>query len=123
MLTRAERDGKLSDLTAAFVQWSLFQCPGIDLDQIEIPIKSFPGGTLPDRRSIDEMLSAVRGNLSTFKRRLDAITFKRLEEELSLFSIDPTELDHSLGPPSLAGTGRGTHFYVMPADFLIDCGY
>lgn len=116
ILTRAQRNGRLTDLTAALVQWSLFQCPGIDLDQIEIPIRSFPGGTLPNRKSVNEMVAAVRKNLLSFRRRLDPEVFRRLEEELQGFSVDPTGLDASLGTPSLAGSGRGTHFYVMPAD-------
>ena len=116
VLTRAEREGQLTNLTAAFVQWSLFQCPGIDLDQIEIPIRSFPGGTLPNRKNVAEMVAAVRKNLVSFKRRLDPAMFHRIEEELAGFSIDPAGLDASLGTPTLTGTGRGTHFYVMPAD-------
>jgi signal transduction histidine kinase len=116
VLTRAERSGRLTDLTAAFVQWSLFQCPGIDLDQIEIPVTTFPGGTLPTRTNVKEMVAAVRKNLASFKRRVDSATFQRLDEELRRFSLDPRELDTSLGTPSLAGEGRGTHFYVLPAD-------
>jgi len=116
VLTRAERGGQLSNLTAAFACWSLFQCPGIDLDQIEIPVISFPGGSLPDGRNIAEMVAAVRKNLASFKRRLDPGTYQRLEEELRGFTVDPLELDASLGAPTLAGRGRGTHFYVKPTD-------
>lgn len=116
VLTRALRNGRLTDLTAAFVQWSLFECPGIDLDQIEIPIRSFPGGTLPDKAGVGEMVAAVLKNLTFLKGRLDPANFQRLERELRGFAIDPKEIDASLGTPSLAGAGRGTHFYVMPAD-------
>src|ERR1035438_8945848 len=119
VLTRAERSGHLTDLTAAFIQWSLFQCPGIDLDQIEIPIRSFPSGTLPDRTDVTDMAAQVHENLLSFKSRLDSAMFQRIEQELLAFSVDPMALNVSLGAPSLAGTGRGTHFYVMPADFSL----
>jgi len=29
------------ELTAAFVQWTLFQSPGVNLDEIEVPIRTF----------------------------------------------------------------------------------
>ena len=47
VLTRARRGDTLSDLTAAFVNWTLFECPGIYLEDIQIPIHTFPGGDLP----------------------------------------------------------------------------
>lgn len=116
VLTRAERDGKLTDLTAAFLPWSLFQCPGIDLDQIEIPVKSFPGGTLPNRKDVDAMVGAVRKNVKSLAGCIGEDTAKRIDGELQRFTVDPEELDTSLGLPTLKGTGRGTHFYVLPTD-------
>jgi signal transduction histidine kinase len=116
VLTRAERNGRFTDLTAAFVQWSLFQCPGINLDQIDIPVRTFGEGTLPKREDVNEMLATVRKNLASYKRKLDPAMLQRIEEELNKFSLDPSDLDASLGAPSLAGKGRGTHFYVLPAD-------
>lgn len=116
ILTRAERGGRLSDLTAAFVQWSLFQCPGLDLDQIEIPVMTFPGGTLPGREQVNEMVGAIHKNLASFKRKVNPSTLQLIEDQLGKFSLDPIAIDASLGPPTLTGKGRGTHFYVLPAD-------
>jgi hypothetical protein len=61
VLTRAIE----GDLTAAFVQWSLFQCPGINLDQIDVPIRSFKAGTLPSKQAVDEMIADTSANLGT----------------------------------------------------------
>jgi signal transduction histidine kinase len=116
ILTRAERNGRCTDLTAAFVQWSLFQCPGIDLDQIEVPVRTFSGGKLPGREEVNGMVSAVHKNLASLKNKIDPATIQSIEEELSKFSVDPAALDISLQRPSLSGDGRGTHFYVLPAD-------
>jgi signal transduction histidine kinase len=119
VLTRAVRDGKLSDITAAFVQWTLFQCPGIDLDQIEVPLVTFSGGLLPDKSAINAMVESVRQNLDTLKEKLTVRTYKSIQHELSLFSVDPASMSEILGKPSLVNGGAGTHFYIMPADHSV----
>ena len=54
VLTRAFRDDGLHDLVVSFIHWGLFEIPGIDIDQIEIPVVTLPGGQLPDsdRKSV-----------------------------------------------------------------------
>ena len=116
VLTRAFRQKKPSDLTAAFIQWNLFQCPGIDLDHIEIPLITIPGGSLPSKSDVDKMIALVRKNIDVLKARLSSSVYASLLKDLSRFSVDPQALDLALGRPSLAGDGVGTHFYVMPAD-------
>ncbi|MGC2160737.1 MAG: ATP-binding protein [Silvibacterium sp.] len=118
VLTRAADLGLDSngELTAAFVQWSLFQCPGINLDQIDVPIRTFAGGTLPSAEDVASMVEDVRLNLQGLRGQIDQGIFKRIISELSLFRVDPCELDALLGAPSLSGNGTGTSFYVMPAD-------
>jgi hypothetical protein len=116
VLTKANSTNGISELTAAFVQWSLFQCPGINLDQIEVPIRTFESGVLPCADDINGMIADAHANLERLKSQIDDGTFARIGTELSTFRVDPLELDTLLGAPSLSGTGTGTHFYVMPAD-------
>jgi signal transduction histidine kinase len=116
VLTRtADADGA-AGLTAAFVQWSLFQCPGVNLDQVEIPIRIFDSGVLPSGDDVNEMIADTRANLESLRAQIDKAAFKRITQELSSFHVDPRYLDTLLGSPSLSGIGTGTHFYVMPAD-------
>jgi signal transduction histidine kinase len=118
VLTRAAGSGSDSggELTAAFVQWSLFQCPGINLDQIDVPIRTFVGGDLPSAEDVAGMVGDVSLNLQGLRSQIDQTNFKRITSELSQFHVDPRELDALLGAPSLSGSGTGTSFYVMPAD-------
>lgn len=118
VLTRAagSAPGSSGELTAAFVQWSLFQCPGINLDQIDVPIQTFADGYLPSADDIASMVEDVRLNLQRLRSKIDQASFKRITSELSLFRANPHELDSLLGAPSLSGGGTGTSFYVMPAD-------
>ena len=38
VLTRAERNGVMHELVACFVHWGIFEIPGLDLNEIEIPV-------------------------------------------------------------------------------------
>ena len=68
VLTRAQRTDGLHELVAAFINWGIFESPGINLDQIEIPIRTFKPGTLPDSDCISEMVTAVKSNISELKK-------------------------------------------------------
>ena len=120
VLTRAKRANGLHDLVAAFINWGLFACPGIDLDQIEIPVRTFPGGMVPDRAAVTEMVEAVRENVRKLGPLLDAARAKQLDDELVAFAVDPRRLDGILGGPSLRGEGHGTHFYIAPTSDLLE---
>jgi hypothetical protein len=114
VLTRAKREDQLSYLVAAFIHWGMFELPGINLDQIQIPIRVFPNGTLPDKADVAQMVELVRQNLLNMSH-VDPIINKRILEELDLFDIDPMALSDFLDSPSLSGQGYGTHFYILPA--------
>jgi hypothetical protein len=114
VLTRAKRDGQLSDLVAAFIHWGMFELLGVNLDQIQIPGGVFPNGTLPNKTEVAEMVDVVRQNALKMSH-LDPMATERLLKELDLFEIAPLKLDYILEFPSLAEEGHGTHFYILPA--------
>ena len=114
VLTRAWSDGTLSDVTAAFLNWRIFECPELDLQDIRIPLRTFPGGTLPDGGDIADMVGDFRGRNEHLRERVDGSAWERIETELGLFQVDPLELAEYLGEPTLLGDGHGTHFYLLP---------
>jgi signal transduction histidine kinase len=116
VLTRSKRDGKLGDLVAAFIHWGFFALPGVNLDEIDIPILALPGGTLPSRSDVASMVDQARATFRELRSRTDEETATKIERELSTFDIDPEELDRDLGEPSLRSDGHGTHFIIFPAD-------
>jgi signal transduction histidine kinase len=113
VLTRAR---ETEELVAGFIHWGLFRLPGVDLDEIEIPVRTFLGGTLPNANDVREMVQSVRMNFETLSRHADPDLRRRIGAELDVFVVDPSELHEFLGAPSLAGSGHGTHFYIMPAE-------
>lgn len=116
ILTRAKRDGILSDLTAAFLNWQFFECPGLKLQDIRIPLQTFPGGSLPSDRDVAEMVAHFLDMNVHLKKSLDREKWWKIEATLKDFNVNPQELSSPLGEPSLLNQGHGTHFYLLPLD-------
>ena len=119
VLTRAKHGESLSDLTAAFVNWSLYECPGVDLDEIRIPIRTFSGGELPSHEDVSLMMEEFRENSERLRETIGEEVYARIRNELHGFNIDPQDIDSYLGEPTLGGTGSGTHFIISPASELL----
>ena len=121
VLTRPRSQGVPSELTAAFVNWRLFECSGLNLQDIHVPVRSFPGGTLPSRMDIDDMVESFRRRHAHHREAIGEDRWQRIAKDLALFSVDPRDIDSYLRGPSLANQGHGTHFILMPAsDRLVD---
>lgn len=120
VLTRAKRENELQDLVAAFIHWGLFTCPGIDLDQIEIPVQTFPGGVLPSQIELQKMVDVVRQNVQSLSHLIEPRRVGEFYSDLGKFNLDIENLSEYLGKPHLNEMGHGTHFYILPAtDSLI----
>lgn len=117
VLTRAKRDGKLHDLVAAFLHWGLFEAPGVNLEQIEIPVLSFPGGMLPGNEDIHGMVKTVSQNVLSLAREeyIDEDFADRIIQDLKRFDFDLPDTAEFLDTPTLLGDGHGTHFYILPS--------
>ena len=115
VLTRAKHDGVLSDLTAAFLNWRIFECQELNLQDIRIPLRTFPGGSLPDGNEVAEMVSFFRSRNARLREHVDEEEWKRIDEDLAQFTVDPLTMAEYLGKPTLLDRGHGTHFYLLPA--------
>lgn len=117
VLTRAKRDGALYDLVASFIHWGLFECPGINLDQVEIPVYTFSGGTLPTEDDITNMVEEVRQNVQYLHKNeeISPSSAERILRDLDKFHVNLRETAGFLDGPGLLGEGHGTHFYILPA--------
>ena len=120
VLSRAKIKGKPSNKTiAAYIHWGLFELPGLNLEDIAIPIREFRGGTLPSGDDVREMVAEVASTLDQLAPLSDRKRIKDIRTEMVAFSVDPLECSEYLGEPSLDGSGCGTHFYILPADPII----
>ena len=119
VLTRPKTDQGASDLTAAFLNWGIFEWPGIDLEEIGIPLRIFSPGTLPSAQDVAEMVGEFRQSAEIVGRRVETQLLERLASELEQFDIDPRDIDSYLQEPSLLGDGCGTHLIVKPSSALL----
>lgn len=117
ILSRARRENELRPLIAAFINWGIFECPGINLDQVFIPVKELSNSiiTLGD---IQEMKSSVIKHLHVLleSNEIQKAESDNLIKEISSFACDPNSLMQQL-PGGLSLIDKpGTHFYISPCD-------
>jgi signal transduction histidine kinase len=119
ILTRAKRGNTLHDTVAAYIHWRIFEMPGIDLNDIEIPIRVFPNGTLPDKKAVSEMVDAFAVNLEKLQY-IDSSERLAFQVDFDAIRVNPTEIDSYIPDMSLTGTGHGTHFIIIPANDILE---
>ncbi len=120
VLTRPKTDDGASDLTAAFLNWGIFEWPGIDLEDIEIPLRSFMSGSLPSAQDVADMVEEFRASAESVGRDVGRQLLEKLAGELDRFDIDPQDIDSYLEEPSLVGANSsGTHFIIKPVAPLL----
>ena len=123
LLTRAVRPDGLHDLVVVLVHWGLFEQPGLDISDIDVPILELPGGSLPTRNDVTGLVERVQRNIETIADRLTPEALETLLDELGAArGLAPDRLDATLvaqerkkeGRLSLLGDGYGTHFILLP---------
>ena len=120
-LSRAKLSGKPSEtIVAAYIHWGLFELPGLNLDQVEIPIREFPAEVLPGKEKVREMVEEASSTLDRLDTGLHSVKIAEIRRGMESFVVDPREYTKFLGGPSLEESGCGTHFYIIPADQIIN---
>lgn len=114
IISRAQRVDGLQEYVISFINWSMFELPGIDLDEIIIPVQQVENLTEIDNAFIDKLIQQVRNNVDNLANKTDVAIVHRIKNELSLFKFDERLLKLSYGP-QLSEKGHGTFFYVQPA--------
>ena len=118
VLTRAKTPDGLSDLTAAFLNWGIFEWPGVDLDEIEVPVSTYSGGTLPSKADVSALVEQFQTTCIALAPDDMGALRERLVDELSHFVVDPVEVDGY--EPSLSlRDDSGTHFIIQPSSDLL----
>jgi signal transduction histidine kinase len=97
-----------------FVNWSLFEQPGLDLDRIDVPVIELPEATSPTKAHVEQLVGAARLNLSALADIISSDQVTRIQSELDRFPFDPSRLYQQLGPSALDERDYGTHFIVRP---------
>ena len=116
VLTRSARDNVDTGVVAAFINWDLFALPGLDLDEIKVPIRIFEPNETPTQSDIDELVNSVKESLKLFRGRIDVKLLANIHDNLNQFKIDEDELS-TIVAPNLSRRGKhGTQFWIQPTD-------
>lgn len=120
ILSKAEREGELFKTVTSIIHWSLFEVPGLDLDDIEIPVEEWYGDGVPDRAFIEKkMLSPLRKNINKLGASIPTDIKKIVLRDLDEFNIAPDILYRRMGGLSIENK-RGTHFIIRPVDPILE---
>ena len=122
--TRALRHDGLGDLVMCWLHWGLFEIPGINLEDIDLPIHVSKGGIFPEKEKILELRSKLLANINALEGKCDSNLLSAVIEDINAFSPSPSELDSYFKEReddviSLAGDGHGTQFIIWLANPVI----
>jgi len=124
VLSRAVRADGAHDLVLSIVHWGLFELAGINLDEIDIPIETFPGGRLPNEEDVSALKKRFIDSINHVANNHPGLNVQAILRDLAAFKPDPTDLDLFLRDRekeslSLAGENSGTHFIIGPANPIV----
>jgi signal transduction histidine kinase len=119
--SRAIRENGLATPVCALVNWSLFEQPGLDLDQIDVPVIEVDDVFPPTRATIQGLVTQSLANLERLGDSIAPAAHERVTRELQSFDFAPDVVYRGLGEGTL-GKPYGTHFLIKPtaAELTLD---
>lgn len=109
------KHGSERELTAAYINWMAFAIPGVNLDQIELPIEDVDPDRMLTAQDVKRMVEVARRSLMKVVPR-NSPQASAVFETMNRFDVNPRELYASLGEPALSVGNHGTHFFIVPTD-------
>lgn len=102
-------------IVGCFINWELFEIPGINLDDLNIPVKEFL--SFPGRDEIRVLTNEAGETLKKLYAdgKVNQDYFERILGLIDSFDVDPKDLaSHLEGLFLLSENISGTHFYIAP---------
>lgn len=116
IITKAKQRGFSSKIVVSFINWEIFELPGINLEDIVVPTKEFD--TLPDKNDIELIKAEIIKPLEKllFSQSISQSDFDTIQASINSFQVDPLLFEKtSIGQFSLDGEyNGGTFFYISP---------
>lgn len=110
------------ELTAAFINWQIFELPGLNLDDLTVPVKTFK--EMPDFSQIDSMKDELIHSLDELlqKELISKNKYAEIIDTISSFNISPKLFSKRLTRfKSLENdSSSGTIFFVSPVDDILN---
>lgn len=120
IVTRAMRDDGLHPVIVAFVNWSAFAIPNIDLEDIGIPMQVLEDPSELASLDVDSLVKDFRKGLkAACKGRevqgIDEVALKELDE----FDLVLEDWISESGDLGFGDSGMGTHLYIQPTTTML----
>lgn len=110
------------ELTAAFINWQIFELPALNLDDLTVPVKTFK--EMPDFSQIDSMKDELIHSLDDLlqKELISKNKYAEIIDTISSFNISPKLFSKRLTRfKSLENdSSSGTIFFVSPVDDILN---
>lgn len=121
VLSKAKRVNETHKIVAALINWNIFELPGLNLDDVVVPIREFEG--MPTASNIEPMKKELTDSLDELVKK-DDITkneARNIAETINSFCVSPKELSEVLiGNFSFSDEQGGTQFYICPVDEVLN---
>lgn len=107
-------------IVAAFINWEIFELPGINMEDVIIPIAEFD--TFPCMAEINGMKKEVLTSLESLLQTnaISIADYNRICDTIKSFSLDTNEVQNLINGPFDLGNGDfGTHFYISPVESIL----
>lgn len=117
VLTKAKYELEYPKITAAFINWEIFELPGLNLEDVNVPINEF--NEIPNSLEIEQMKKELTDSLMDLVNK-DKISKKdagAIIKTIKSFNVSPKDLINNLTSNFLFDNhGGGTHFYITPVN-------
>ncbi len=121
VLTRSRRPNALNGVTGALVHWGFFEIPGLDVDDIDIPVIPLGKSEAPGDALIGLLKEGALRNIDMLRGKAPDGALDKIKADVEGFALDLPSLYEEIGPSTLDRDGdQGTHFFVLPADRIIE---
>jgi signal transduction histidine kinase len=117
IISRAKRNNILQDYVVAIINWSIFQLPGLNLEDIIVPVRQFK--TLPTDEDINSMKAEIIRSIEHLKEKEEILPEEAYSiiADINSFNASPIDLDKKLSLGlSINNDQCGTQFYISPVD-------
>lgn len=117
IISRAERNNVLQEYVVAIINWSIFQLPGLNLEDITIPVREFK--TFPTDEDINGMKAEIVNSIELLRKKEDISSedASLILTDIDNLKVSPDDLSKKLSPDlSISSNKCGTHFYIYPVD-------
>lgn len=118
ILTKAKKRDRPYGIVAVLINWELFELPGINLEDIVIPIKEYDH--LPSYDDIEKLKNQLRDSLDNLfdEDVISGEDHSRIRSTIDALIVDPRKLNSSLvGNFDIENENNGgTFFYISPVN-------